>query len=83
MIMRTEYRDELKDRLLNLPDPDVIGMGSDPNLTVPTLLADDALMERLWSVYQKDIEDYDVDPDYALVDACHEILGIPEERFLP
>lgn len=82
MIMRPEYLDELKDRIQNCPDPSVFNTGSDPDLTVGLLLADDELLEQLWTVFQKNIEDYDVDPDYAFVDACHEILGIPEERML-
>lgn len=34
-------------------------------------------MEKLWCVYQKDVESYGCDRDFSLNDAVDEVLGVP------
>lgn len=72
MIMRREFRDDLRDAILDEP-AETFG---DSELTPERVVADDDLMERLWVVYQKDVEEYDCDPAWSVHDALHEVLGL-------
>lgn len=72
MIMRQSYRDDLKDRILDTNEQVFLAIG----LTRKDILNDDSLMERLWALYQKSIEDYDVDRDFAYQDALKDVLNI-------
>lgn len=72
MIMHQSYRDDLKDHILDTNEQVFLSVG----LTRQNILNDDSLMERLWALYQKSIEDYDVDADFAYRDAMKDVLNI-------
>lgn len=77
MIMYKEYLYDLMDYIRDMPDAlfDCNSMG----LSKETVLSDKDLMDKLWTSYQKSVEEYDCDPGYAFRDTMHEILGIPEQ----
>lgn len=72
MILRTYFRDELIERIKKEPDETFDGTGFDKD----DILNDDDTIDKLWGLYQKSIEEYDVDEDYAYGDAMHDVLGI-------
>lgn len=72
MIMHQSYRDDLKDHILDTNEQVFLSVG----LTRQNILNDDSLMERLWALYQKSIEEYDVDADFAYRDAMKDVLNI-------
>ena len=72
MIMHQSYRDDLKDHILDTNEQVFRSVG----LTRQDILNDDSLMERLWALYQKSIEEYDVDADFAYQDALKDVLNI-------
>lgn len=77
MIMYKEYLYDLMDYIRDMPDAlfDCNSMG----LSKEAVLSDKDLMDKLWTSYQKSVEEYDCDPGYAFRDTMHEILGIPEQ----
>lgn len=70
MIMRQDYLEDLKEQLVRLPQEYF-------RLTREQIMEDKNGMEKLWIIYQKDIEDYACDPEYACQDALLEVYGIP------
>lgn len=72
MILQKEYMDEIKEYIENLPDAEFQKNG----LEKTQVLQNRDLMEQLWTIYQKEVEDYDCDKDFAKPDAVHEVLGI-------
>ena len=79
MIMKYEYLDELKERIQNT-DPAIF---STIGMTAKKILEDESIMECLWTFYQKSIEDYDCDADFAYQDALKENLKIHVENATP
>lgn len=77
MIMYKEYLYDLMDYIRDMPDAlfDCNSMG----LSKEAVLSDKDLMDKLWTSYQKSVEEYDCDPGYAFRDTMHELLGIPEQ----
>lgn len=78
MIMDPSYKSDLMDGIRDLPADIFAKHGTDK----AALLNDDGLLDTLWAQYQKSIEEYDVDADYALKDALHETLNIPMEAWM-
>lgn len=78
MILNPSYKSDLMDGIRELPDDVFAKHGVDKT----ALLGDEDLLNNLWGQYQKSIEDYDVDADYALKDALHETLSIPMEAWM-
>ena len=72
MILQNEYMDEIKEYIENLPDAEFQKNG----LEKTQVLQNRDLMEQLWTIYQKEVEDYDCDKDFAKPDAVREVLGI-------
>ena len=72
MLMKNEYLDDLKEMLREEPES-TFARG---NTTREAVLADQDIMERLWTCYQKDVDDYDCDSTWSFQDAMHEVLGI-------
>ena len=72
MIMRNEYLDDLKEMLRKEPES-TYARG---NTTRAAVLANEDIMEQLWTCYQKNVEDYDFDSTWSFQDALHEVLGI-------
>lgn len=75
MILRQSFLDDLKDHIQATPDE----IFEERGVRKLDLLANKNLMDRLWTEYQKSVEEYDVDPDYAYRDALSEILNIQLE----
>lgn len=75
MILRQSFLDDLKDHIQATPDE----IFEERGVRKLDLLANKNLMDRLWAEYQKSVEEYDVDPDYAYRDALSEILNIQLE----
>lgn len=86
MILNPSYRDDMLEqlRLLAEQKPDLLRHHS---IDVDKLCAAanqpdaDSLsadtVERLWALYQKSVEEYDVNPDYAMKDALQDMFSIP------
>lgn len=75
MILHQSFLDDLKDHIQATPDE----IFEERGVRKLDLLANKNLMDRLWAEYQKSVEEYDVDPDYAYRDALSEILNIQLE----
>lgn len=73
MIMRISYLEDLKELIRAAPDELFRTCGR----TKQEILSDNETMELLWMRYQKSVEEYDVDPDYAFKDALAETFNIP------
>lgn len=67
MIMKREYRDDMLAMLADVPDEKFVHVPKEE------VLADEGLIERLWALYQKGIEDYGLDPATAFDDAAGEV----------
>lgn len=72
MIMKYEYLDELKEHIKDTPDVAFQNNG----MSKDAVLSDKDTMERLWAEYQKDVEEYEMSPTDAYIDALHCILNI-------
>lgn len=78
MIMKDYYRQDLIDQINQLPD----AVFSAHGLTKAALAAKGSdNLDLLWALYQKSVEEYDVDPDYAAKDALYEAFDIPIEEW--
>lgn len=73
MILKMEYRTDLVDFIRETPKE----VFDQVNRSKTNILNDGDVMESLWVNYQKSVEEYGVDPEYAFRDALHEVLGIP------
>lgn len=76
MLLKNEFRSEISQFLDELPE----SLFSARGYTKKGIQEDAEKMERLWYVYQKDIEEYECDPDWSALDALHEVLGIQEKE---
>lgn len=76
MIMHESYKEDLSDRLRNLPSEQSAAITAKTGLTLPDLLSDTDRLENLWYHYEKSITEYDCDEDFALFDAINEVLGV-------
>lgn len=75
MIMRTEYRDELIEHIREDEAP-LTERGTTPE----AVLNDIDTLTALWTNYQKSVEEYDVDADFAYLDALDEVIGKPKKK---
>lgn len=72
MIFQESYKFDALEQL-RLLSPDVL---SAHGHSYDELAADADFVERFWGLYQKSVEEYGVDPDYAAKDALQDILDI-------
>lgn len=70
MIMNESYKEDLIEQLREIP------AAAFRQRPLDDILADADLLDALWVVYQKDVEEYDCDPDYAARDALMEVCFI-------
>lgn len=75
MIMDKGYLDEMKEHIEVMQEGYFVRRG----LTKERILNDKDTMERLWMIYQKDVEEYGCDREFSRDDALNEVLG-PEPR---
>ncbi|MGN0485529.1 MAG: hypothetical protein ACI4HI_18475 [Lachnospiraceae bacterium] len=73
MILKNEYFADIKEYVAGLPEEEFTSRGTDKC----SVLKNNDTMERLWIVYQKEVEEYGCDEEYALEDAVKEVLGTP------
>lgn len=72
MIMRQSYKEDLIEHIQNTNEQVFLAIG----LRRQDVLNDESLIEHLWALYQKSIEEYDVDPEFAYQDALKDVLNI-------
>ena len=72
MLLKRYYLDELKDRIRETDDAVFEAAG----IKKEALLTDEGLMDRLWTFYQKNVEEYGCDEDFSYGDALKEVLNI-------
>lgn len=76
MLMEHQYLDDLKEWI---KETDASVFDSSP-VTKEELLAknseDNPYLENMWCVYQKDVDEYECDPEWAYSDALSEVLNI-------
>lgn len=75
MIMDKGYLDEMKEHIEVMQEGYFVRRG----LTKERVLNDKDTMERLWMIYQKDVEDYGCDREFSRDDAMDEVFG-PEPK---
>lgn len=73
MVLDQSYKFDALEQL-SLLSPDVLKAHGHSH---DSLAADKDFVDRLWGAYQKSVEEYGVDPDYAVKDALQDILDIP------
>lgn len=79
MILSEEYLYEMKEHIKEMQE----GYFTRRGLTKEAVLSDTDTMERLWTIYQKDVEDYDCDRAFSLDDAMNEVFGPEPKRSEP
>lgn len=72
MILDPSFRDDLMDYINQEPDVSFTLAGQNKQ----AVLNDDDVMTRLWTVYQKNIQEYDWQASDAYADAMADILGV-------
>lgn len=75
MIMCQSYLEDVKKHITEAPDSLFTSVGTSKQ----EILQDANMMELLWMQYQKSIEEYHVNAEYAFRDALFETLHIPME----
>lgn len=77
MILDESYRDDLVEQL---KDIDTDRLSDEAKEKVKNILADTDShpdLDSLWVLFQKSVQEYDVDPDYAVLDALEDAYHIP------
>lgn len=75
MIMEMSFLGDLREEINAMPN----FLFSLKGQRKEDVLNDDAVMEQLWCLYQKSVQDYDCDPDWAARDALKDVFGIPHD----
>lgn len=71
MLMSREYLRDMQEHIKGMDERDLIQRGT----MKEKVLNDEDIMNRLWAVYQKDVQDYECDRDFSMDDAVNEVLG--------
>lgn len=74
MIMNRSYLNDLIEQIKLLPD----SYFSDSELSKEQILSHKDIMESLWAIYQKNVEEYSCDPEWSCKDALNECLKISD-----
>lgn len=77
MILKHKYKDDVLERIREAPD----SLFADHGVTREEALADNDLIERLWAVYQKNVEDYDGEMSFK--DVFDSVFRMPLAREIP
>ena len=78
MIMDEQYKEEIMEYVRSLPDAVFSAAGRNKD----NILADEGCIDRLWTNYQKEVSEYECDPEYAKKDTLKEVLGIDVDKDL-
>ena len=73
MLMLYEYRADLLDHVREEPEETFTAHGIDRE----ALIDDRDTVDRMWALYQKDVEEYGVEPYAAFRGALREVLSVP------
>ena len=65
MILKEYYRDDLIERINNTDEAVFASVGWSRNAVLDT----PDVMDQLWTCYQKDVEEYECDEEYAFADS--------------
>lgn len=76
MIMKKEYKADLIEHVRETSQQ-VFAL---QDMTRSDVLHNHEIMDRLWYLYQKAIEDYDADPEDAYLSALESVVGIPADE---
>lgn len=68
MLMSREYLRDMQEHIKGMDERDLIQRGT----MKEKVLNDEDIMNRLWAVYQKDVQDYECDRDFSMDDAVNE-----------
>lgn len=79
MILVDYFREDVIERLQNEPAETFDGCG----VTKEQILSDKDAIDLIWGKYQKSIEEYQVDEDYAFGDAIYEIYHVKVKGWCP
>lgn len=71
MLMSREYLRDMQEHIKGMDEKDLIQRGT----TKEKVLNDEDIMNRLWAIYQKDVQGYECDRVFSLNDAVDEVLG--------
>lgn len=69
MLLYQSFREDLVEHIRQEPDESFEKAGT----AKEAILSNDQILDNLWALYQKSIEEYNVDPFYAYGDAMAEI----------
>ena len=72
MIMDPSYKEDMIEQLNSLTDTDKNKLPD----SIENLLKDKTMTENLWCWYQKDVEEYKCDPDFAIKDAIQNVIHV-------
>ena len=75
MILKESYKEDLIDWINRTPD-EIFG---EKGYYKKDVINDETVMEQLWTIYQKDVEEYDCDEIFSYSEAVHEVLGLSAE----
>lgn len=76
MTMQKSY---YEDMLEQLRETDLEETCPDKSLTLADIEEDDALIDHLWYEYQKNVEEYGIDPEFAIQYAMEECIPAKKE----
>lgn len=76
MILDVSYKEDMIEQIRQINES-AIPAKTKSLFNKAVLLKDEELIERLWPLYQKSVQEYDVDPDYAILDALEELTHMP------
>ena len=72
MIMMDAYKDDMEEQLRGLTPAQLNRLP----MSVDEILNDYDTADSLWYHYQKCVSEYGCDPDYAILDAIQETMGV-------
>lgn len=71
MILKVEYRDEILDFVREIPEEKF----HNKHMKKEQILTNPEIIDNLWTCYQKEVEEYGCDPEFALHDTLYEVLS--------
>ena len=76
MIMDESYKEEIIEYVRSLPDSVFSAAGRKKE----NILTDAECIDKMWTNYQKEVVEYECDPEYAKKDTLNEVLGIDVDK---
>ena len=76
MILQNSYREDMIDLMKHL-DKKTLPRDTAKHFDPEKILQDPDLVDNLWTSYQKQVEEWNVDPDFAIRESLTECLHMP------